>query len=178
MKKVYLIPVLITLLAAVMNPAAATETSAVSDYQRAQWNPLHFPPAIDSATNEQCLQCHQEVLERRVLPMSPSRVAAESVRAWYQTLTTYEGPQETFHRRHLVTPLAQEVMRLQCITCHQGNDPREEASITQDTDNSRSALRKQVDPTTCLMCHGDSPYEIMGLPSPSTSNCSAYLGAI
>ena len=35
------------------------------------------------------------------------------------------GEQETFHRRHLVTDYAREVMDLRCNTCHQGNDPRE-----------------------------------------------------
>ena len=77
-----------------------------TDYQAARWDPIHFEPAIDSATDKQCLSCHQEILERRVLPQSPAGVAASESLAWYQTLSTYQGEQETFHRRHLVTPLA------------------------------------------------------------------------
>ncbi|MCW8963376.1 MAG: hypothetical protein OQL16_06220 [Gammaproteobacteria bacterium] len=57
-------------------------------------------------------------------------------------------------------------MNMQCTTCHQGSDPREEAAIPPDINNSRFTLRKQVNPEICLMCHGDSPYQLMGLPSP------------
>jgi len=165
MKKVYVVLVLLPLLSAGMS-LSAEEISNPGSYQAAQWNPLHFPPAIDTATNDQCLQCHQEIMDRKVLETTPSRVSTDSVRAWYQTLTTYEGPQETFHRRHLVTPMATDLMNMQCTTCHQGGNPREEAVIPPDTENTRITLRKQVNPEVCLMCHGDSPYEIMGLPSP------------
>ena len=165
MKKYYLIAGFILLANASMGLSAA-ETTDPGDYHRAMWNPLHFPPAIDTATNDQCLQCHQEILDRKVLPSTLSKVSAESVRAWYQTLTTYEGPQETFHRRHLATPMASNLMNLQCTTCHQGSDSREEAFSPPDTENTRSTLRKQVNPDVCLMCHGGSDYQIMGLPSP------------
>ncbi|WP_144375287.1 hypothetical protein [Thiolapillus brandeum] len=81
-------------------------------------------------------------------------------------MNTYEGPQETFHRRHLVTPYAKKVMKMKCNTCHQGENPREEAPIPPDQKNTDFTLRKQVNPETCLMCHGSFPdYKRMGLPS-------------
>jgi len=165
MKKYYLVSVLLSVACAVA-PLALAQSFSADDYDRAQWNPLHFSPAIDSASNDQCLQCHQEILERKTLSKTPSGVSSGSVRAWYQTLSTYEGHQETFHRRHLTTPLASDLMNMQCTTCHQGSNPREAASVPPDTQNTRFTLRKQVNPEICLMCHGDSPYQIMGLPSP------------
>ncbi len=75
------------------------------DYEKARWDPIHFKPAIDTATDEQCLACHQEILESSVKGASPAGVKSSEVLAWYQTLETYEGEQDTFHRRHLVTPL-------------------------------------------------------------------------
>ena len=45
---------------------------AARDYEQARWDPIHFPPAIEAATNEQCLECHAEVVERRVLGVSPA----------------------------------------------------------------------------------------------------------
>ncbi len=82
------------------------------------------------------------------------------------TLDTYKGPQETFHRRHLVTDYAKKVMQMKCTTCHQGENPREEAPIPPDQTNTRFTLRKQVNPEICLMCHGSFPdYKRMGLPS-------------
>ena len=164
MKRYYVF--LVLLLSAANIPASQTTQNLAMDHQRAQWDPIHFSPAIDSATDEQCLACHKEIVERKVLTQSPAGVPTESVLAWYQTLSTYEGQQETFHRRHLVTPLAGELMNLKCNTCHQGGDPREEAMIPPDTDNTRFTLRKQVNTEICLMCHGDSPYQIMGLPTP------------
>lgn len=158
--------VLFLLLLSTSISSLQAEQNLPTDHQHAQWDPLHFSPAIDSAKDEQCLACHQEILERKVLTQSPAGVATRSTLAWYQTLSTYEGPQETFHRRHLVTPLARRLMDLKCNTCHQGNDPREEAVIPPDTDNSRFTLRKQVNPEICLMCHGDNPYQIMAMPSP------------
>ncbi|MBP9228896.1 MAG: hypothetical protein KBF41_12480 [Azonexus sp.] len=137
---------------------------------RATYDPLHFKPAIASATNEQCLACHREVLEDRVRPVSPAGVKAQDTRAWYQQISTYKGEQDTFHRRHLVTPMAQELMNLQCNTCHEGHDPREEAPGSSATgatqDETGFTLRKQVNPeTTCLKCHGQFPgWELMRLP--------------
>lgn len=147
-------------------PSWAAERADGQDYHRAMWDPIHFQPAIANATNEQCLNCHNEILQHRVLDKSPAGVPASETLAWYQTLDTYEGPQETFHRRHLVTPLAKQVMDLKCTTCHQGSDPREEAIIPPDPDNHDFTLRKSVNPEICLMCHGANNYQIMGLPSP------------
>ena len=164
MKRHYLLTALLLLSPGIMSLSAAEKPKP--DYQRAMWDPIHFPPAIDTATDEQCLKCHQETLDRKVLPNSPAGVSTEATLAWYQTLTTYEGPQETFHRRHLTTALARKLMDMKCTTCHQGQDPREQAVIPPDTQNTRFTLRKQVNPEICLMCHGDNPYQMMGLPSP------------
>jgi hypothetical protein len=137
---------------------------------RATYDPLHFKPAITTATNEQCLACHREVIEERVRPASPAGLKAEDARAWYQLTSTYQGEQDTFHRRHLETPMAKALMDMKCNTCHEGHDPREEApgsSATGATQDDRSfTLRKQVNPeTSCLKCHGQFPdWEVMGLP--------------
>jgi hypothetical protein len=146
---------------------AAAQAAQQPTYDQARWDPIHFKPAIESATDEQCLACHKEVLAPSVLAASPAGVTAAGALAWYQTLETYEGPQETFHRRHLVTPLAQRVMALKCNTCHQGNDPREEApgSSVSSTDPTLT-LRKMVDPNVCLMCHAPYNYEVMNMPGP------------
>jgi len=134
-------------------------------YQAARWDPIHFKPAIDSATDEQCLTCHQEILDRRVLAASPAGVKASDSLAWYQTLDTYQGAQETFHRRHLVTDYANQVMDLRCNFCHQGNDPREEAPNGSATRlQPQLKLRKHVDPGICLMCHGKFNNVVMGVP--------------
>lgn len=147
------------------NVAFAGNTGGL-DYERALWHPLHFKPAIDEATNEQCLSCHQEILDRKVREQSPAGVKAEEALAWYQTLHTYEGPQMTFHQRHLTGPLARQLMNMKCNTCHQGENPREEAPIPPDPTNTTFTLRKQVNPEICLMCHGAHPFKVMGLPGP------------
>jgi nitrate/TMAO reductase-like tetraheme cytochrome c subunit len=138
---------------------------------RATYDPIHFKPAIESARDEQCLACHREVLEDKVRETSPAGVKASTSLAWYQRNPTYSGEQDTFHRRHLVTPLAKELMNLSCNTCHQGHDPREEAPGSSATGTPQSdagfALRKVVNPeTTCLKCHGQMNIQVMGLPSP------------
>ncbi|MDO8944182.1 MAG: hypothetical protein Q7U75_13420 [Desulfobacterales bacterium] len=90
--------------------------------------------------------------------------------AWYQQVSTYQGEQDSFHRRHLVTPMAKQLMNLSCNTCHEGHDPREEAqgaaADAPPQSDTGFTLRKQVNPeTTCLKCHGQMPAkEIMGLP--------------
>lgn len=148
---------------------AAVAGDPSQDYEKARWNPLHFKPAIDTATDEQCLACHKEILENSVKAQSPAGVLADESLAWYQTLEVYSGPQETFHRRHLVTPLAKELMNLKCNTCHQGNDPREESDVPATPDNQPPAfnLRKMVNTeTTCLKCHGQFNYQVMGLQGP------------
>lgn len=141
------------------------------DHLRATYDPIHFKPAIDQATDAQCLACHREVLEDKVRETSPAGIKAASSKAWYQQFSTYTGEQETFHRRHLVTPMARELMNLSCTTCHQGSDPREEAPGSSATAMPQSTdaftLRKQVNPeTTCLKCHGRMNVQVMGLPSP------------
>ncbi|MBX3646575.1 MAG: hypothetical protein KF766_02770 [Rhodocyclaceae bacterium] len=150
---------------------AATQPAEESDYLRAAYSPLHFRPAIESATDGQCLACHREVIEDKVRAASPAGQKAELMRAWYQQTSTYSGEQDTFHRRHLVTPLAKQLMSLQCNTCHQGHDPREEAQGASATsiqqDDTAFTLRKQVNPeTTCLKCHGEFPWQLMGMPGP------------
>ena len=144
------------------------------DYERARWHPIHFKPAIDNATDKQCLSCHQEILERNVLEQSPAGVKSTEVLAWYQTLSTYTGEQETFHRRHLNTPLAKQLMDMKCNTCHQGHDPRQEAIIPPNHANTDFTLRKVVNPEICLMCHGANPYKLMGLPKPWTESRTMF----
>src|SRR6516165_7213716 len=132
------------------------------DYSAAVWDNIHFPPAIDKATDQQCLACHQEVLDTNVRSQTPAGVEADDVLGWYQTLDTYAGQQETFHRRHLVTPYAKEVMSLSCNFCHRGQDPRENAPGSSATvapagSDAGFTLRKNMDPShTCLRCHGNS----------------------
>jgi len=150
----------------------AARQEAAADYQRAVYSPLHFKPAIDTATDAQCLACHREVLDDTPRVASPAGLRAGEAKAWYQQLSTYAGSQESFHRRHLVTGLAKEVMDLKCNFCHQGHDPRDEAPGTSATGAPQTdkgfTLRKQVNvETTCLRCHGAMPpFERMGLPGP------------
>jgi len=148
---------------------AAEPSVPTKNYEQARWNPLHFKPAIDTAKDEQCLECHKEILENSVKAESPAGVSADESLAWYQTLEVYSGSQETFHRRHLATPLAKELMNLKCNTCHQGNDPREESDVPAAKDGGKPdfTLRKMVNPeTTCLKCHGQFNYTVMGLQGP------------
>ncbi len=109
---------------------AVIARAAVADHQRARFDPLHFKPAIDDATDAQCLVCHAEILETVPLAFSPAGVPAATALAWYQTLDTYAGGQAMFHARHMTTPFAQEVMTLGCTFCHQGSDPRHETPST------------------------------------------------
>lgn len=132
------------------------------DYQRAKYDPIHFLPQINQASNDDCLKCHKEILENRVQPMPSGQ---ENKKAWYQHLVTYQGKQDNFHYRHLVAPYAKEVMDLKCNFCHQGNDPREESPNTQ---GGNFTMRKMVNPEKiCLRCHGQHPYQLMvGLSKP------------
>lgn len=141
------------------------------DHLRSAYSPLHFQPAIASASDAQCLACHQEVLNDRLRDQSPAGARTADMKAWYQQVTTYRGEQETFHRRHLVTPLARELMDLRCTTCHQGQDVREEAQGSSATGPTQFddgfTLRKQVNTeTTCLKCHGQMAWQLMNLPGP------------
>lgn len=90
--------------------AAIAALAKITTYEQAKWHPLHFRPAIETATNAQCLACHKEVLEHKVRDKSPAGVEAAKSVAWYQTLDTYEGAQEDFHVRHMTSPLAAKVM--------------------------------------------------------------------
>lgn len=147
----------------------ALQAQPQPDYQRARYDPIHFKPAIERATDAQCLACHAEVLKPTVRPQSPAGVSSQTALAWYQRLATYSGEQDTFHRRHLESPLAKELMRLRCTTCHQGNDPRDRnawSSATSQRDGG-FALRKTVSAEdTCLRCHGQMNTPVMGLPEP------------
>lgn len=152
-------------------PLAESNSAIGGEHLRATYDPIHFKPAIDQATDAQCLACHKEILEDKVRETSPAGIKASTSKAWYQQGSTYTGEQDTFHRRHLLSPLAKELMNMRCTTCHQGNDPREEApgssatGVPQSTD--AFTLRKQVNTeATCLKCHGEMDSEIMGLPSP------------
>jgi len=145
-------------------PVTATAADAVISHQAATWDPIHFKPAIDNATNEQCLACHQEILDRKVRKASPAGVTASEALAWYQTLDTYQGEQDSFHRRHLVTDYAKQVMNLRCNTCHQGNDPRDETANSSATGSANLTQRKMVAAEVCLMCHGQFATEAMSLP--------------
>lgn len=141
------------------------------DYARQVYSPLHFQPAIAQASDAQCLACHREVLDDRIRERSPAGLAAKDSLAWYQQVSTYQGEQDSFHRRHLVTPLARELMDLKCSFCHQGHDPREEAPGASATSppqrDAPFVLRKQVDPeATCLKCHGQMPWKNMNLAGP------------
>ena len=164
-------------LQAIIAKVAALETLVPTlDYERARYHPIHFPPAIAEASNEECLVCHQEILESPPREASPAGVPADATLAWYQTLDTYEGPQQSFHWRHLESDYAKTVMNLDCVFCHKGNDPREESPDMVPTRAAFEApptpeftLRKMVNPTeTCLRCHGamPDPENIMALPGP------------
>jgi len=151
----------------VLCAGAATAGQDKPPYEAARWDPRHFKPLIDTTPDAECLQCHAEVLAPSVRKQSPAGIRAEPSLAWYQTLDTYTGPQDTLHRRHLVSDFAKQVMDLRCNTCHQGHDSREEAPGGSATAQATGyTLRKQVEPRTCLMCHGQFNWQAMGLPGP------------
>ncbi|MBO0611840.1 hypothetical protein [Thiothrix fructosivorans] len=147
-------------------PTVAAAPPITSDYQSARYDPIHFKPAIDKATDADCLKCHQEVLDTNTRDASPAGLKKVSTLAWYQTLDTYDGEQMTFHQRHLTAPFIKKVANMSCTTCHQGNNPRDEVSGTAADSPTDLTMRKMVDPNTCLMCHGQFPYQNMGLPGP------------
>jgi len=150
--------------------ASVSAPNGEKDYLKGKYHPIHFKGAIEQASNEQCLACHQEVLKNSVREASPAGVKATQAASWYQTLDTYQGEQDTFHRRHMVTPMAQALMNLKCNFCHRGNDPREESVVPPTKANADAGftLRKMADAEqTCLLCHGRFPYEHMeGLSAP------------
>lgn len=140
---------------------AFANTAIAKDYQKAKWDPIHFKPQIEMATDAQCLGCHQEILDRKVLQSSPAGVKSDQSMAWYQHLNTYSGEQDTFHRRHLLSEYSKKVMNLKCNTCHQGNDPREETANSSTTTPKDLTQRKMVNPDVCLLCHGKFNAAIM-----------------
>ena len=157
---------------AVPPPPAAGQAAS---YHAARWDPIHFKPAIDKASDQQCLACHAEVLKPSVRPASPAGLSAAGAKAWYQQTATYEGGQDTFHRRHLQSALARQVMTMRCATCHEGNDPREEAPGSSSFDSGQQTLRKMVNPeTVCLKCHGTMNWQVMGLPGPWQKSKAAF----
>jgi hypothetical protein len=145
-------------------PAVAADMN----YEDARWHPLHFKPDSLTATNEQCLACHPEILSGQVKSQAQVGIKSDNALAWYQTMDTYQGEQDTFHRRHLLSDYAREVMDLKCNTCHEGYNPREATPIPPTSDGSAGyTMRKLVNPeTTCLKCHAQMNYTIMGLPAP------------
>jgi hypothetical protein len=156
------------------------------DYQRARYHPIHFKPAIEQASDAECLVCHREVLDTQVRTISPAGLRTDQSLAWYQTLATYDGEQMTFHQRHLTSPYARAVMNLRCNFCHQGNDPRDESpTYTVDpgdmhANNGQEPFtnRKMVNPSeTCLRCHGafPDPATVMNLPGASWPAARAVL---
>ncbi|PHP66308.1 hypothetical protein CSC94_15400 [Zhengella mangrovi] len=157
--------------------AALRDQVRTLDYERARYHPLHFSPQIEKASNEECLVCHQEILDHKPREKSGAGVDAIDVLAWYQTLDTYQGQQQTFHWRHIESPYAKQVMKLDCNFCHKGNDPREESpdmvpnkpAFSADPVHPAFTNRKMVNPSeTCLLCHGamPDPVDIMGIGAP------------
>lgn len=147
--------------------SAAAASTAAPSYHAAQHDPIHFKPGIEKASDAQCLACHAEVLKPSVAKASPAGLNAADAKAWYQETSTYQGEQDTFHRRHLESAYAKQVMALRCTTCHEGNDPREEAPRSSSTDFGQQVLRKMANPeTVCLKCHGQMNWQVMGLPEP------------
>ena len=156
--------------------AALTAAVPAMDYETARYHPLHFQPAIATASSQECLVCHKEILSHKVRDRSPAGLPAQASLAWFQTLDTYAGPQADFHWRHSESDFAKSVMKLECNFCHKGNDPREESpDMMPGRDHYTAAaspeftLRKMVNPsTTCLRCHGamPDPANIMGLTGP------------
>lgn len=148
---------------------SAEDIKKAERYDKSVWDPIHFKPLIDTATDKKCLSCHQSILSQKVKDSSQAGVSASTVKAWYQNLDTYSGQQETFHWRHMESPLAKRLTQFKCTTCHQGNDPREKALVPESVDGGMPAftLRKTVNPQMCLMCHGKFPdYKNMNLPGP------------
>jgi hypothetical protein len=157
---VHLIKSVVFLILALYSLIANAEDNK-SSYIDARWDPLHFKPAINQATNDQCLACHQEIITSKPLAKMPAGVEARDTKAWYQLNDHYNGVQDTFHRRHLVTPLAKRLMSFKCNTCHQGNNPNTEVVAIDGSQHGDPNLNKQVDTDICLMCHGTFDYKVM-----------------
>jgi cytochrome c2 len=106
-------------------------------------------------------------VRRKPLSETPAGVKTEDTLAWYQTVDTYEGEQQTFHWRHLVSDAAQALMNLKCNTCHQGHNGNKEVSSNSHERYRQSAMLKEVDPEICLMYHGAFDFKLMlGMAKP------------
>lgn len=163
-----------TAIALLFSQFLVAETPLHEEYAKARWAPIHFAPLINEAKDEQCLQCHQNILDDEPRGSSPAGLGMEETLAWYQMLGTYQGEQDTFHRRHLQSEYASQVMDFKCNTCHQGNDPREEVAGSSTTTQLDLTMRKQVDPYVCVMCHGQNNFQKMGLPQPWPESSSIF----
>jgi len=171
-----------------INSTTTPLTSAARhvSYLTAKYDPIHWKPAIEKATDQQCLACHAEILQPSVRKTSPAGLKAATAQAWYQRFSTYQGEQDNFHRRHIETDYAKQVMNLTCVTCHQGSDPRDRASGSSATTQGDLTLRKTVSAEdTCLKCHGKMNWPVMGLPGsweetkePFQNNCLLCHSAI
>lgn len=152
----------------------------IASHIKARMDALHFKPAIKTASNAQCLQCHQEILQRKPRDVTLAGVKTKNTLAWYQTVDTYQGEQDTFHRRHMRHLLAEPgaspvLMRLNCNTCHQGHNINKEVTSDVHRNYSQPAMSKEVDPNTCLMCHGKFDYNTMpGVVGPWSVMAASY----
>ncbi len=183
----YIALILALLIIPVSQNAALAESQ--QSHIKARMDPLHFKPAIETATNEQCLQCHQEILQRKPREVTQAGVKSEDTLAWYQTVHTYVGKQDTFHRRHLRHLLAESdplnapddadpppiLMTLNCNTCHQGHNINKEVTSDVHSSYSQPAFGKKVATETCLMCHGKFDYNTMpGITGPWLEVADAF----
>jgi hypothetical protein len=79
--------------------------------------------------------------------------AADSL-AWYQLTSTYSGEQDSFHRRHLVTPMAKQLMNLNATpvikATTRAKKPRALGDGATPQADAGFTLRKQVNPETDL----------------------------
>ncbi len=156
-------------------PVEQTSARQTGSHIKARMDPLHFKPGIESASNQQCLQCHQEILQRKPRTKTQAGVKSEDILAWYQTIDTYLGEQDSFHRRHLrhLLPASDPLnspddsdpppllMSLNCNTCHQGHNINKEVSSDVHSRYSQPELTKEVSTDTCLMCHGTFDFTTM-----------------
>lgn len=136
----------------------------VKDLYVDRMDPVHFPPEIFQTKDSKCLQCHSDLMEKKVLARSPSGISSSGKLAWYQYTSTYEGSQMMFHSRHRDSPLSRQLMNLECRFCHRGNDPLP-GEFSTSSKMRNPVLRKSVSAEKiCLRCHGTFPFSIMGLP--------------
>jgi len=124
------------------------------DYLRDRWDPIHFRPNIDRATNEQCLACHKEILTRKPRKVSlkcnfchrgndPREEApgshAENVKDAGYTLRKMVDPEKT------------------CLRCH-GKFPFEfMEGLEDDWSKIRQDFEDEETKNGCLAaCHGET----------------------